>query len=203
LFYFNFVKSNVIFWENLHMAVSATVGKDESLAKITRIAATAEWASVGGILLLVGAGIYQLFDRSHLTRFFPRDLSVDLAGIPETTLIIANATALVPGCLYILAFWQAMKLFRLYRTGPIFAPAIPAILVRLGYLVLAAAATGVLARTLVILVVTMGNPPGQRHLAIGIGTEDILSLIIGLLVCAFSLVAKEAQRHAEENKGFI
>jgi hypothetical protein len=112
-------------------------------------------------------------------------------------LVIASATASVPTILYTLALWQAMKLFRLYRTGQIFVPAVPAILVRLGYLVLAAAAAGVITRTLVVLLLTMGNPPGQRQLAVGIGTEDILSLIIGLLV------AKEAQRFVDENKGFI
>jgi hypothetical protein len=185
------------------MSANVVSGKDESLARITRIATMAEWASVSGILVLVGGGVYQLLDRSHLARFFPRDLSVDFGGASEATLVIASATALVPAILYILALWQAMKLFRLYRTGQIFVPAVPAILVRLGYLVLAAAAAGVITRTLVVLLLTMGNPPGQRQLAVGIGTEEILSLIIGLLVCAFSLVAKEAQRFVDENKGFI
>lgn len=185
------------------MSASAVSGKDESLAKITRIAKFAEWASIGGILLLVGAGVYQLFDRSQLARFYPRDQSVDLGGVPEVALVIASATALIPAILYILALWQAMKLFGLYRTGQIFVPAAPAILVRLGYLALAAAAAGVVARTLVVLFLTLGNPPGQRQIVVGIGTEEILSLIVGLLVCAFSLVVEEAQRFADENKGFI
>jgi hypothetical protein len=47
------------------MSASVVSGKDESLARITRIATMAEWASVSGILVLVGGGVYQLLDFSR------------------------------------------------------------------------------------------------------------------------------------------
>jgi hypothetical protein len=82
-------------------------------------------------------------------------------------------------------------------------PTIPTILLHLGVLAAAAGAAGVLARTLVILFLTLGNPPGQRTVAIGIGTQDIMCLIVGLLLYAFAFVMKESRRIADENESFV
>ena len=58
-------------------------------------------------------------------------------------------------------------------------------------------------RTLVILAMTLGNPPGERMLSIGISTDHLLALFVGLLFVAVAHMFREGQRLAEENEEFL
>jgi Protein of unknown function (DUF2975) len=177
--------------------------KQESYRAIARIAFLAEWTSVAGIGLVAGSVGYLWLDSDRLLQHLAREAPAIVGQPSETMLLLAGAAALVPVVLLVLALWQARALFRLYRGRQIFAPDIPRILVRLGYLAFGAAAASMVARTLVILFLTIGNPPGQKHFAIGFGSNEVLGLIAGFLLCAFSLVVKESQRIADENESFV
>lgn len=76
-------------------------------------------------------------------------------------------------------------------------------MVRLGRLAIASAVLGIVARTLILVLMTSNNPPGQKMLSIGIGSGEISSLIIGLLFFIFALVVKETASIAEENRSII
>lgn len=70
----------------------------------------------------------------------------------------------------------------------------------------AAVAYGIAApieRTLVILAMTLGNPPGERMLSIGISSDHLLALFVGLLFVAVAHMFREGQRLAEENEEFL
>jgi hypothetical protein len=185
------------------MSAQATSIKEDSYRAIARIALVAEWASVAGILLLIGAAAYLSLDSSRLLQYLAREAPAIVDKPSDAMVLLAGAVAFVPAILIILALWQARNLFRLYRARQIFAPGIPGILGHLGYLAFGAAAAGIVTRTLVTLFLTSGNPPGQRHLSIGIGTNEMLGLIAGLLLFAFSLVVKESRRIAAENESFV
>jgi hypothetical protein len=200
LFYFNFVKSKE---KESGMSADAVSSKEDSYRAIARIALVAEWTSVAGILLLIGAAVHLSMDSTRLLHYLAREAPTIIGRPSDTMVLLAGVIALVPVVLVILALWQARKLFRLYRGRQIFAPVIPGILFNLGYLAFGAAAAGIITRSLIILCLTIENPPGQRHLAIGFSTGEILSLIAGLLLFAFSLVVKESQRIAAENESFL
>jgi Protein of unknown function (DUF2975) len=185
------------------MSTESTSIKEESYRTIARIAFLAEWTSVAGIVLVAGSVGYLWLDRGRLLQHLARETPAIVGQPSEMMLLLSGAAALVPVVLFILALWQARALFRLYRGRQIFAPGIPQILVRLGYLAFAAAVASMVTRTLVILFLTIGNPPGQKHLAIGFGSNEVLGLVVGFLLCAFSLVVKESQRIADENESFI
>ncbi len=185
------------------MSVKPSANNEESYRVIAKVAALAEWASVAGIILLVGSAAYLSLDTGRLLQHLSCEAPAILARPSDTVVLLAGATALVPVAMLAFALWQARQLFRFYRERRIFDPGIPGILLRLGYLAVAAGAAGVLARTLVILFLTLGNPPGQRTVAIGIGTQDIMCLIVGLLLYGFAFVMKESRRIADENEGFV
>jgi hypothetical protein len=177
--------------------------EERSYRSIVRIALVAEWASVAGILLLIGAAAYLSLDSDRLLQHLAREAPASVGKPSEMIVLLAGTVALVPAVFVILALWQARKLFRLYRARQIFAPGIPGILVHLGYLAFGAAVAGIVTRTLVILLLTSGNPPGQRMFSVGVGTSEILGLIAGLLLFAFSVVVKESRRIAAENESFV
>ena len=60
-----------------------------------------------------------------------------------------------------------------------------------------------LGQTLTVLALTLGNPPGQRQLWVGLTSQHYLSLLFGLVLLAVSTVLVEAARVADENAEFV
>ena len=122
---------------------------------------------------------------------------------PAAAIALSSGICLVPIITFLLALWDACQVFHLLGTRPIFDLALPRRLLRLGSLASAAAISGIVARPLVVLVLTRGNPPGQQQLVIGISSEEIAGLIMGLLCYTFALIIQEAIGIELENRGFV
>ncbi|MCR4268136.1 DUF2975 domain-containing protein [Nitratireductor sp. ZSWI3] len=65
------------------------------------------------------------------------------------------------------------------------------------------AAGAIVGRTLIILALTMGNPPGQKTLAIGIGSNDLLMLLIALIMYMMGRVMVVAAAVRNDQRGFV
>ena len=50
---------------------------------------------------------------------------------------------------------------------------------------------------------TLNNPPGQRHLSVGIGSDLVFTLFFAGLVWLMAAVIAQGQTLAEENEGFV
>jgi hypothetical protein len=61
----------------------------------------------------------------------------------------------------------------------------------------------IVARTLVGLLMTSANPPGQKMLLIEIGSGEISSVIIAVLFFTFALLMKESAAIYAENQSII
>lgn len=60
-----------------------------------------------------------------------------------------------------------------------------------------------LTRGLMTVALSLGNPPGQRSLAIGIQWDDCLHILFGAVLLTIARVMAEAQRLADDNAGFV
>ena len=60
-----------------------------------------------------------------------------------------------------------------------------------------------LTRTASILVLTLGNAPGQRQLLINISSDDYMRVLFGAVLLAIATVMAEAVRVAEDHAGFV
>lgn len=58
-------------------------------------------------------------------------------------------------------------------------------------------------KTVLMLVLTLANGPGERQLMIGIDVSDILLGLLGGLLFTLAWAMEEAAQVAEENRGFI
>lgn len=74
---------------------------------------------------------------------------------------------------------------------------------KFAWVAIAYVVAGPFERTLIILAFTLGNPPGERILSIGLGGVDLLAFFVGLLFVAVAHMFKEGQRLAEENAEFL
>jgi hypothetical protein len=99
--------------------------------------------------------------------------------------------------------WQLWRLFGAYRRGEVFSRPALQHLRRFSIGVLLQAALEPLTRTACILAVTIGNPPGQRQLVIGLSSDDYERVLIGAVLLAIASVMAEAVRVAEDHAGFV
>ncbi len=57
--------------------------------------------------------------------------------------------------------------------------------------------------TVVSVLLTLTNPPGMRHLAIGVGSDHVFTLFFAATVWLMAAVIGQGQALAEENQRFV
>ena len=126
--------------------------------------------------------------------------SLQLDGGARLTGLAASA---LPALLGAWAMWQVWRLFGCYARGELLALAPVRHLHRLGLALAGMALALPLGQTLSVLALTLGNPAGERQLALTLSSEHYLCLLFGLMLLAIAAVMREAVRVADENAEFI
>ena len=176
---------------------------DAPHGRVHRLALIGEALAILGIAVVVVYECYLWTDSTAMLKYLLRGVS-KLAAVPTGDLVVAAWFAdLVPVALFLFAMGNVVLLFRRLRSARVFHPDVPLLLTRIGRLACASAVAGIVARTIVALALTSGNPPGQRQLVISISSGDITSVITGLLLLVFAYVMQEALRIDEENRSFL
>lgn len=119
------------------------------------------------------------------------------------TRMLGFAVSMLPMAVLIYLLHQAYAVFDAYRLGHVFEARVPDRLRRIGLSLVALAALQPLSTTLLGVVLTMGNPPGQRIVAIGISLDDYLLAAIGGLLVAIGHVMTEAVRLDEDARQIV
>jgi|GEM_PF-2236423 len=106
---------------------------------------------------------------------------------------ISGMLASVPGIfLHILLFFQLAKLLGLWERGNIFDESNVRCFSRLGVYYLWGALIGVLQRALYSVALSISNPPGTRHLSLGLSSDDLSSVAVGLFLWLVAYVLQQA-----------
>jgi len=131
----------------------------------------------------------------------------DLAGHAVTVDARARwlgaTLSLLPLALCWYGLWQLWRLFGHYARGQALTAIAQQPLRRFAWALLLMAPAGPLFRAALGVVFTLGNPSGQRVLAIGISSNDYLLFLLGLVLLAIATVMADAVRAAEENRQFV
>jgi hypothetical protein len=109
----------------------------------------------------------------------------------------------VPLCLALLGFFAVQRLFRGFASGDILTPESGRRLKRIGLIVTALGPATIVIRSIASVVVSLPNPPGERVLAVGFGSNDITAIIAGMLLIVLGWTLEEAARVADENRQFV
>lgn len=138
-----------------------------------------------------------------------RALGPQMAGVAggiavdDRARALGAAVSLLPVAVGLYALWQLWRLFAEYGAGRVFGREAQARLKRFAWALLAAALLAPLVRAVMSVVLTLGNPPGQRQLVIGLSWDDYLAVLLAAVLIAIATVMAEAVRVAEENEGFV
>lgn len=117
--------------------------------------------------------------------------------------VAAGAVMGVPLVLLLVGVWQARRCFEMFARGQVFTLQATSLLRRFAGWVAWAALAALLAGVATSVLLTLHNPPGQRQLAIGVGSDHVFTLFFAGLVWLMAAVIGEGQSLAEENQGFV
>ena len=109
----------------------------------------------------------------------------------------------VPLALLLLGLRQARQCFKLFSAGQVFAARAVCFLRRFAGWVVASVAAGIVAQSAISVVLTLNNPPGMRHLAISVGSDQLFMLFFAGTVWLMAAVIGHGQTLAEENASFV
>jgi len=108
----------------------------------------------------------------------------------------ADILGLLP---FMFSLFILKSIFRNYKKGEIFSTVNALHYKRLGWVLLAdALIVKSLSNTLLVLAVTLTNPPGHRYINIHFGTPNLKALFFGVLLIVISWVMLEASKLHDE-----
>jgi membrane protease YdiL (CAAX protease family) len=109
----------------------------------------------------------------------------------------------IPLALLLIGLWQARKCFKLFAAGRVFTADAVRCLRQFAGWVMVSVAAGIVAGTVISVLLTVHNPANMRHLAVGIGSDQIFTLFFAGMVWLMAAVIAQGQTLAEENATFI
>jgi len=158
------------------------------------------WFALACVVAVI---IWMSFDRAELA-LVATGLEAKLPREPEPHLLYAAfAVAIVPAGLTSAAFIHLAWLFRAMGSGGFLNAATRRVLNRIGWLALAAVISGVFTRTLMIFILSLQNPPGERLLSIGLNSNDFFVILLALIFFIFAQVQAEMARLDADVKSII
>lgn len=141
-------------------------------------------------------------------RFAP--LLAQRAGVP---IVMDNVTSLqrwlgftvsaVPMALTLYGVWHLRQLFRHFRDGELFSDATTRHLFAFAVMLFLSALASPVASALTSVVLTMGNPPGQRALSLQLGSGQLAMLFLGGVFTVIAWIMREGHKLAIENREIV
>jgi hypothetical protein len=113
------------------------------------------------------------------------------------------AVTAVPLGMMLMGLWQARRCFVQFADGQVFTAQATAHLRRFASWVAAAALGAIVSGAITSVLLTLHNPPGMRHLSIGVGSSQVLTLFFAAVVWLMADIIGQGQRLAEENDAFV
>ena len=119
-------------------------------------------------------------------------------ALPLLSLSLAFLVCMIPGSVTVYALLTLKALFKLYENAVVFSTANVKCFRRLGYALIIWVLAKMVSTSLLSIVLSFNNPPGERQLVVQFGSTDIATLVIGAIVLVISWVMNEACKLNDE-----
>ncbi|WP_342641961.1 hypothetical protein [Rhodoligotrophos ferricapiens] len=174
--------------------------------ELPRIQTIGQWMSaatrIGALVLPIGF-IYNWVDPTAYLEVMARSQATDVANIGPTQTggLFLLQFVLVGLQFYLL--WQVSIIFGELKRGDIFSARSADAMMRAGFMAMLFMPIRIVDKTLETLLLTIGNEPGHRILAIGVGFEDFAMLSMGAVILAVGYIMGAARRQSRELESFV
>ncbi len=130
----------------------------------------------------------------------PAAIGAPLAPWQRVAGALLMALALLP---LLIGLWHAQRCFAQFAAGQIFTRGAVKALQRFAGWTLVSVMTSMLSAAATSVLITLHNPPGLRHIAVGIGTDQVFSVFFAGMVWLMAAVIDQGQALADENAAFV
>jgi cellulose synthase/poly-beta-1,6-N-acetylglucosamine synthase-like glycosyltransferase len=135
----------------------------------------------------------------------PESLVGQLPVVPRqelsgTTRFFGFLASLIPLAVKMAGLYVLIKLFRLYENAEIFSSHNVACFRNLGRILMLWVISQLIYIPLISLVITYNNPPGERAIAVSLGSTDLTALIVGVILLVVSWVMDEGRKLEDEQR---
>ncbi len=172
-------------------------------ASLGRMVLVVRALCVLGLVTLLTVPFWFWLSPANVLALGPQMVGVNNLVVDDRARALGAAVSVLPIGVGLFALWQLWQLFAEYGAGRVFGRVAQARLKRFAWALLVVALLAPLVRAAMSVVLTLGNPPGQRMLAISLSWNDYLAVLLAAVLIAIATVMAEAVRAAEENEGFV
>ena len=146
---------------------------------------------------------WALADQSHLATQGHLATQVIVGTLLPYQRALGAALTLVPVLLLCVGLWHARSCFLLFASGQVFSGQAVRRLRQFASWALASVLASVGVASALSVVLTLENPVGMRHLALGLGTDQVFSVFFAGMVWLMAAVISHGQQLADENAAFV
>lgn len=125
-------------------------------------------------------------------------VDVDITTLRFNLKLAACLIDLIPTGIVLLGFYYLIKLFELFSNQIFFGLQNVTYIRKIGFNLLLQFAASILVQPFISLILTFDAPKGGHTIAIGMGNNEISTLLIGTVVILFSWIMEEARKLEEE-----
>ncbi len=130
-------------------------------------------------------------------------LPVRNGGPGGLSLVLGFAISLAASGIILFGLWRLRRLFELYSHGRIFTAENAYCLRSFAWALVIFAVTKPLFGAALSVALTFRNPPGERALAISLGSNEFGVAFVGVLLLVIAWIMREGCRLAEENAQIV
>jgi hypothetical protein len=109
----------------------------------------------------------------------------------------------IPVVLMCAGLWQVRKCFQGFSQGEVFTNEAAVYLKKFSVWMMRSAFAALIVSALLSSLLTLGNAPGSRIVAVGLSTEQVLLLFFSCVVWLMAEIIRQGQALAQENSSFI
>jgi len=187
----------------LRVPIPATAAERALRARIGGICRSLRLAALAYPVWELALIAWHWSDRDGVLRTYAAVLKVPIADIALWQRGMAVAFHLAAWLLVARACLEVYRLFGGFLVGEVFSLEAAARLRRTAIFGLAAVVAGILIRPVLTILVTLGNPPGQRAVGILFSPQDLLNVMFLVGFLALAQVTRAAAELAAENAEFV
>lgn len=177
----------------------------EKARRLSRIMSVV--TGLGGIAV-AGTGVafaaIAAIDPEWFGRIVSRQIAQDLpvAPTPSASAVVLALTG-VQLAILLAALYCLWRMFDVFAADEPLSPRAAVWMRRAGGAFLFSVASGLLIRTGVIAALTMANPPGQRMIAISVGSPDLLAVLMAGVLLMVGHILTTAAEIQDDNRAFV
>lgn len=180
---------------------------DETAAQLATLSRRMRWLCLAMLPLIVMAGGWAVYgfatDPAGVAAISFPDAKANSLFIAPWQRAGLAIVALVKLLLFAAAFHALADMFGCFARGQTMSAVAAAHLRKAGQWFVLAAIFGVFAHTASIVLLTLGNPAGERQLSVAFSSDQLFPLILAGVLFAVGHILESAARIAEENRGFV